>query len=338
VKLARLTTENIRGLPDRAHVFTDRAGSPLDTVLITGGPGSGKTTLLEAIGAVKEAIGSYGAPQSPARLRRAGASRARIDVVWALSPKERASADLDVSDLVATWSIGDGDSRLDCNPRARRLFVAYSHAAEQGKVEYLPANRRLDGPRARAVPAARSIAAEGRLRLTDDPEKYAGLRVYLRALAVASATRLVQLLDTQGIALRKQQPDALAPYKQAIAALLPDLRLLAVEPDSPVTSDERSARVLFQKRDGVVLELSELSESERQAVLIATTFRRLGLEHSLVLLDTPELHLHPGHHATFFTALCALGRDNQILAATTSTELLTAARPEQVIDLSRPRP
>ena len=331
MKLARLTTESIRGLPDRAHVFTDRTGAPLDTVLITGGPGSGKTTLLEAIGAVKEAIGSYGGPQSPARLRCAGASRARIDVVWALSPAERASADFESSELTATWSIGDGDSRIECDPRARRLFTAYSHAPEQGKFEYLPASRRLDGPRSRPASPAPTIAAEARLRLTDDPEKYTSLRGHLRGLAVANAARLAQLVDTQGIAMRAQVPDALAPHKQAIAALLPALRLVAVEPD------ERSSRVLFQKRAGAVVELAELSDSERQAVLLATTFCRLGLNHSVVLIDSPELHQHPQHHADVFAAICTLGRDNQIIAATTSPALLTSVRPEHVIDLSSAR-
>jgi len=331
MKLARLTTENIRGLPDRAHVFTDRTGAPLDTVLVTGAPGSGKTTLLEAIGAVKEAIGSYGGPQSPARQRRTGATRARIEVVWALSPAERASAELESSELAATWGIGDGNSRIACDPRARRLFTAYSHAPEQGKFEYLPASRRLDGPRSRAGGSAPSVAAEARLRLADDPEKYAGLRRHLGDLTRAQAGQVMKVLDMQGIAMRAQVPDAFAAYKHAIAQLLPELRLVAVEPD------ERSARVQFQKREGAIVELAELSESERQAVLFATTFCRLGLNHSVVLIDSPELHVHPSRHADFFAGLCGLGRDNQIIATTTSPELLSTVRPEQVIDLgSRP--
>lgn len=329
MKLARLTTENIRGLPDRDYVFSDRTGAPLDTVLITGGAGSGKTTLLEAIGAVKEAIGSYGAPQSPARLRRAGATRARIDVVWSLSPAERASADLATLDLAATWNIGDGDSRVDCAAPARRMFAAYSHAEDQGKFEYFPANRRLDRPPALAAGSAPTVAAEGRLRLTDDPEKYGGLRRHFGDLARAQAAQVMAALDAQGIAMRTQHADALSPYKEAVAALLPSLRLLRIEPA------ERSIRVLFQRRDSLVLELSELSESERQAVLLAATFRRLGLHHSVVLIDTPELHQHPSRHAELFAGLCALGRDNQIIAATSSAELLASARPDQVIDLSR---
>ena len=56
---------------------------------------------------------------------------------------------------------------------------------------------------------------------------------------------------------------------------------------------------------------------------------------SLPTLGSPDEH--PSRHADFFAALCTLGRDNQITATGTSAELLSTARPEQEIDLSRPR-
>src|SRR5262249_26770548 len=136
-------------------------------------------------------------------------------------------------------------------------------------------------------------------------------------------------LDIQGIALRTHQPDALAPYKEAIAGLFPNLRLASVEPE------DRSARVWFHKRDGAIVELNELSASEHQGVLFATAFRRFGLNHSVVLIDSPELHIHPSRQNEFFAALVALGRDSQIIAATMSRELLSTVRPEQMINLSR---
>jgi hypothetical protein len=55
-----------------------------------------------------------------------------------------------------------------------------------------------------------------------------------------------------------------------------------------------------------------------------------------VLIDTPELHC-TRPPADFFAALCTLGRDNQIIAATTSAELLSTVRPGQMIDLSSAR-
>ena len=331
MKLLRLTVEKVRGIPDGAHRFAAAAsGLPLGQVLLTGAPASGKTSLLEVITAVKEATGSYGAPLMPTRFLRPGAAQARVEATWLLTEAEAQRARLQGTQHTSVWEIGESGARIQAEAHLRQLFAGYSRDPGQGKFEYFPANRRLLGAATRPPSASSpSDAAEGRLRLTRDPDKYAGLRRLFHDLTLADAARLSQLLDTQGIALRTQQPDALAPFKEAIAALLPDLRLASVE------LGERATRVWFQRRDGARVELDELSDSEQQALLFAVTFRRLGLNHSVILIDTPELHLHPRRVAPFFGRLVELGRDNQIIAATTSAELLATVRPEQVIDLGQ---
>ena len=332
MKLLHLRTEGMRGLPDGAYAFSaPTTGAPLEVVLVTGEQDSGKTSLLRTIAAAKEAIGSYGAAPEPERLRRQNAARCRIVTTWLLSDTDRAQCDHVDARQTIVWEIGDGSSHLDASPRLRRLFGGYSSDPAQGKFELFPANRSLVYADPLGARRPTPDPAEGRLRMTSAPEKYAGLRAHFRDLVLADAARLAQLLDTQGIALRVRQPDALAPYREAIASILSNLRLATVEPD------DRSARVVFRKRDDTLVELSELSESEQQGVLFATTFRRFGLNHSVLLIDSPELHVHPRRQADFFAALVGLGRDNQIIAATSSREVLSAARTDQIIDLSRPR-
>jgi energy-coupling factor transporter ATP-binding protein EcfA2 len=330
MKLLQLTCQAIRGVPDGSYSFAAaRNGVPLDCVVVTGGPGSGKTSLLEAIAAIKEATGSYGLPPDGRRMLRRGMTAGRIEATWLLSTAELSRAELEDARPRVSWEIGDGAQVIEIAPRLRRLVGRYSVDPEIGKFELFSANRRISAE-VSSSRSPRSPAEDAHLRLTSERDKYTDFRLHLRALALSEATRLTQLLDTQGIALRTQQPDALAPFKEAIAALLPDLRLAAVE------LEDRMARIWFQRRDGARVELDELSESEQQAVLFAVTFRRLGLNHSVILIDTPELHLHPRCHAAFFAGLLELGRDNQIIAATTSAELCAAARPEQVIDLAQP--
>lgn len=327
MKLCEIQIENARGVPDGRFAFADRAtGAPLDVILITGGPASGKTALLEAIAVAKETAGSYGPHVEPATWLRPGKSSGRIEACWTLSESERLRAGLDSTERVTVLPLGEA-TRAEVDPGLRRLFATYSRDPHQGKFEYFPANRRLSGPSWKPPAAPSSEAAEGRLRLTRDPDKYAGLRRLFHDLTLADASRLTALLDAQGVALRTQRPDSLAPFKEAIAALLPDLRLAAVE------LGERGPRIWFLRRDGRRVELDELSESEQQGVLFAVTFQRLGLHHSVILIDSPELHLHPREHSRFVGRLLELGRGNQIIAATTSTELLKSVRPEQVIDL-----
>lgn len=332
MKLLRITLEGVRGVADGAYAFSaSSTGAPLDVVLVTGEQDSGKTSLLRTIAAAKEAIGSYGAPPELGRMRRQNAARCRIGTTWLLSDADRVTSELGEASQTVVWEILDGSSTIDAHPRLRRLLGAYSSDPGRGKFELFPANRCLlfgDPPGARRPTPD---PAEGRLRMSSAPEKYAGLRAHLRDLVLADAGRLSQLLATQGIALRVRQPDALVPYREAIASILPNIRLATVEPD------DRSAQVFFHKRDDSRVELAELSDSEQQGVLFATTFRRFGLNRSVVLIDSPELYVHPRRQADFFAAVVALGRDNQIIAATSSPALLAVARPEQIIDLSRPR-
>ena len=332
MKLVRFDVTGARGVADGAYSFADgRTGAPLDVVIVTGAPSSGKTSLLQAIAAAKEATGGYGAPVDGTRLLRRGAARGRVEATWLLSEAERAQAGLAEARHTVAWDLASGTVRADADPRLRRLFAAFSRAPEHGKLEYFPASRRLVARRPLAG-SRPSEAAEARLRATSDPDKYADLIPALGEVAREDAAHLARLVAERGIALRSLAPSSLAPYKTAVATMLPELRLSEVEPG------ERSPAVRFVGRDRCAVDLTELSASEEQGVLFALAFRHLGLNGSLVLIDEPELHVHAEGRVRFLQAIVALGRDNQIIAATGSAEIVAAATPLQIIDLSRPAP
>jgi predicted ATPase len=90
------------------------------------------------------------------------------------------------------------------------------------------------------------------------------------------------------------------------------------------------------RRTKEVVGPDDLSEGEAQAVLFALAFRAFGLRGSLVLVDEPELHIHASRRVPFLHGLIGLGPDNQLIVATGAAELLNAADPGQVIDLSAP--
>lgn len=331
MKLLNISLHAVRGVPDGEYAFVAPVGgAPLDVVLITGAPSSGKTSLLEAIATVKEAAGGYGPPPKAPRMLRAGATSGRIEATWILSPSERARGGIAEGICTTTWKFSKGESRAEVSPRFEDMLANYSRDPEHGKFEYFAANRSLLGGPSRAPAGASPAAHEGRLRLTKDPGKYAGLRRVLCDLALADAGRVARLVAVRGLATRGSHEDGLAPYKDVIAAVLPDLRLAGVE-----LRDDGSSVVRFVRRDRAVVELEDLSESEQQGVLFALAFHRFGLNHSIVLIDGPELHQSPTQHVRFLQSLVALGNDNQIIAATSSTEILSAAAAGQVINLSR---
>jgi energy-coupling factor transporter ATP-binding protein EcfA2 len=325
MKLRELTCAGVRGLADGTYRFTDpRSGTPLPVALVTGAPASGKTTLLEAIASAKEAAGAYGTPPDPKRLLRPGARDARITTTWLLSVTERERAGVDKAEQTVTWELGS--LRTDVDPEVRNLFTSYARTPEHPKLEYFPANRSL-GAAPRSTFGRPSTVDPSRSRATKAPDKYTCLIDGLREAAAEQAARAARALEEEGIALRRKIPDALQPYKEAVAAVLPDVRLHGVD----LAEGPR-----FIRRTREVVGLDDLSDSEQQRVLFALAFRYLGLAGSLVLIDEPELHLHAMHHAEMLHALVGLGQDNQLIVATGSAALLRAAGPGQVIDLSRP--
>ena len=264
---------------------------------------------------------------------RPGARAARIEARWSLSPDERARAGIVEAEITTVSLFGEGAPALSTHPEGLRALLAeYTRDPERGKVEYFHAERALPPSHgARAASGDISPVMEARTRLAASLDKYRPLRGYLIEAILNDGLSLAETVRERGIAVRRAEPDAQTGIREALRALLRDKAFDGI--DRP----ESGYRVRFRCRDGEIVDLDELSASERQAVLFGVTFLRSGVHRSLVLIDSPELHVHPRRQTDFFSALCALGRDNQIIAATTSPELLSAVRTDQVIDLSSAR-
>jgi hypothetical protein len=327
MKLSRLSVQNFRGLPDGDYGFAHPVtGAPLDVVIITGGQAAGKTSLLEAIGTIKESVGGYGPPPDGLALLRKGATGGRVQGTWLLSPDEQRRAGLSGESWPTSVSLGTRPVPPPPDGKLRRLLAEFFRESTHGKVEYFPAARRLLGAE-RGAPPPLSNKAEGRARLARDGDKYTALPTWLIEVAQRDALGLSHEVSERGVALKTTVRDALAPVKAGIAELAPHLRLLGVN------AGRGDPRLAFKHASGAELGLDDLSDAERQAVLFAGAFVRLGLHHSVILLDTPELFLPPERHAAFLRGILSLGTDNQVFVATSSASIVSEALPHQLVRL-----
>jgi hypothetical protein len=330
MKLLRLNLENFRGAPDGEFSFTHpTTGATLDLIHVTGPAACGKTSFLEAIAALKDSVGSYGASPDPSRLLRRGARSGRVAGTFRLDEDERVRAGVPDALVDAALDLGEGLVPPLADAGLRAVFAAHSHDPARGKFEYFAANRRLAAGEGRK-PAP--LVLEAGARLGANPDKYASLRRGLLDLALSDGLRSVAEATARGILLRRDARDSLGPYRRDIAALAPGIRLAGVEL-SGVEPD-----LVFERRDGTRLGLDDLADSEKQAVLFAVTFRRLGLSRSIVLVDQPELYLAADLQLRFARELCRLGTDNQMFLATGSPEITRAAAPHEIVTLAGARP
>lgn len=303
MKIAKVALRGVRGIADGSWDLTDpRSGEPWPLVLVTGPSASGKTRFLEAILAAKEWIAPYGARPSAASWVRPSDTAAKVAIGWRLTAEEQAYGALEGASGDTESIFTTVGASLPEDDGIVAVLKRYEHGHESGKIEYFPANRPVP---AAGVGVGLSPFEQRPLRATGDPRKF------------ASVVRVVHEVSGGG---------ATADYfADILSRLSPTCRF---EPAAAVDAFPRCFRGPFGPRS-----LKELSSSETDAVVLAATAVMLGLSHSLVLIDTPELHANPAFVPALAEGLQSLGEGVQILAATRSPELLRSVAPGQVITL-----
>jgi hypothetical protein len=296
MKIQHVTLLGVHGVADASFDFTDpRTGEPHDIVVLTGPQASGKTRALEAIVAAKEVIAPYGpvAPGLPWIARNADV--AKVAITFWLDEEERtfAAASSPVAEAEAIFL--PGRARREADEGIIAVLGRYTHGRRAGKVEYFPSTRRLPAH----PPYGGLSALEQRVaRAGKDARKYSFVVRFLHGIAGS--------------------PVAEAAFTERLAAL------------SPTCTYEREAMPqgiprCLRSRGGPPVAVTELSDSEADAVLLAATAVAIDLSCSLVLIDRPDLYTDPSEAPRLIAGLRGLGENNQIVMASSSPELAAAA-------------
>jgi hypothetical protein len=283
MKIQRATFIGVRGVPDLTLDLTDaRAGVPRALVVIAGPSASGKTRMLEALIAAKEAIMPYGAIVTGAPWIGPG-SAAKVLVTFYLNEAEREFAGTVSQTLEGEVIFYPDRADAVVDDGLRALLARYSHNPAYGKVDYFPAERRIPmfPPFPGLGPAEQRVQ-----RLGKDPRKYGFILPFLRTLE-------------HDVARRER-------FAAGLAALSPTCRY------APDQSGEVIPRC-FSSRGGAPVTVADLSHGEADAVIFAATAAAIGLDHSLVFVDRPDLHLDNVDH--LLGGLASLGQDNQLILA-----------------------
>jgi hypothetical protein len=302
MKIQRATFLGVRGVPDLTIDLTDpRTGTPAGVVAITGRSASGKTRMLEALIAAKEAIGPYG-PMTPGAAWIGAGAAAKILVTFQLDDLERDYAGTSSPSLEAEVIFLPERARTEADEGLRAVLERYSHDPAQGKLEYFPSTRKI----ATFPPFSGLGTGEQRIgRAAKDPRKYSFVLPFLRTLEHNA-----------------RHAEAFAAH---LAALSPSCRYVA-GPQADVIPR------CLSSRGGPPVSLGELSDGEADAVIFAATAVAIGLDHSIVLVDRPDLHLDDADH--LISGLSVLGRDNQLFF--TSRADLASRTDAHVIALKGP--
>lgn len=108
------------------------------------------------------------------------------------------------------------------------------------------------------------------------------------------------------------------------------------EMESATAPRVRSSYFLLE-RDGRVFDLAEMSSGEQAFFAVIYDFVRLGIHHSVVLVDELELHLHPPEQQAFLAGLQKIGPDCQFIITTHSSFVEGSIPKEQETRLTEGR-
>ena len=101
-----------------------------------------------------------------------------------------------------------------------------------------------------------------------------------------------------------------------------------------ISQDGRNI-TLFTNPSGDEFDINELSSGEKQLFLRTLAIKMLNPENSIILIDEPELSLHPKWQQRIVDVYRKIGKNNQIIIATHSPHILGSVRKENIMLLDK---
>ena len=304
MRITELTTTSVRGLRDGTWSFgATGAPSQRSTTIVTGPAGAGTTTFLEAIALSCRRLATGVAMPPVQDVLRAGDRAAFLRSQWLLDADEMAFGGVS-TDLVSAEVVvqREGLGRLLADPALLGLMSRYDHSPALSKVVLIPARRVTDG----AMSGFADLETQLRFsRLNPEPSKFDGLPSALAALG-------------------SKLPEArYAAVGRLMRELVPTVQLAVTSP----------TMLEFALPSGMQVPLHALGFAERNAFVLAACVVLMGLQRSVVLLDTPEMGLPPGVAAHWLRALRGAAPEAQWIVASRDPGVIQSVEPMDRIEL-----
>jgi hypothetical protein len=342
VRINGIVIHNFRGIR-RAEVG-DLGSEQLVTV--SGRNGSGKSLILEAIGLLWR-VDRLQSGLHPQLWIGGWGNQLTIEMELSFTDEERrelehartAYAPGLTGAAPATASMGleyraETGANVFADPWLQQLLRTPQFAAEHsfGQIDHLPADRTTGrGEQAQVNPSLLSEQQREQLRASV-VGSYAQQR---QVVGISGVAPLLATADYMDLLAERQELEPSGDF-DAITNPFYDATGKRVRRPSIDPNDPYGAGIRVETPAGMEHGLDQLSSGEQEVLSLSFFVRRLRARGGVLLIDEPELHLHPALQRSLFAQLEDVAARAQVWIVTHSPSLVTTASLSAVLHMREP--
>ena len=308
MKIKNLYIENKKRLKNLSISFENNS-EILDTVVLTGINGTGKTTVLEAIYDYFEDFENY---------------KNKMDIKLDLEEeiireKSRLSQEMYLTYLTDfVYRQKKYRSLLKTGEHVGNLTVESIIKNKIPRIIYLPTEINFRNVKFDFLPMYKLgfLNIINSTAISDIPH-YIQMRI-INAANKESEKKLGNVRD-----------EVIAEINGIFDILDMDTRLIGM------STETTEILPIFTNSSGDKFDINELSSGEKQLFLRTLAIKMLNPENSIILIDEPELSLHPKWQQKIVDVYRKIGENNQIIIATHSPHILGSVKKENIMLLDK---
>ncbi|PHH98892.1 AAA family ATPase [Fusobacterium polymorphum] len=302
MKIEKVHIKNIRGIKDLELSFK-KDNKILDVIVLAGVNGSGKTTILEAIKDFfyNENV-NYDEPEK---------SNVNLDIF--LEEFEKYSSyNLKRVKFLNTFHYKKSDNNTSSQNQTINNFKSLA------KIIYVPAENNFEKVKTDTTTLLRISQFINIINsnvIKDIPSYIATRRNYLATIE-------------EDLTMKEITNKVINEINGIFDILELDVKLKGF------SKDEKTLPI-FENSAGEEFDINDLSSGEKQLFLRTLSIKMLEPNNSIILIDEPELSLHPKWQQRIIEVYKKIGENNQIIVATHSPHILGSVSNENIFILYR---
>lgn len=285
--------------------FTGPDGKALDTIVIAGINGTGKTKLLNMI----------------------------LDILTQFGNEHKKSyVDLDLSKLYKKHEL-----KYPSTQEFEKEVIGYTFNATRGR-QHIELKIILE-----------DIDEQDRPKIIYMPTEINFDKLETRTQSFAYKYQLRNIIDQKTV---NNVPSFLAtiindeiykspdlPAKESIEKICSEINSIfdILEIDARIVglNPEGEKLPTFKNSAGKTFDINNLSSGEKQLFVRIMSLKMMNANNSIILIDEPEISLHPGWQQKIMKIYEKIGDNNQVIAATHSPHVVSSVKKESVILLKK---